>query len=641
MQLMGASLAVAGVSGCRYPEETIQPFVIRPEGRIPGESYSRATNFELAGRVYNLLISCVDGRPLKIEPNREHPSGVGTDAYSQASILGLYDPDRSRGDDGFLLKKGETRRLPADWPEFDDYATARIEESQRDGQGSSFAVLMSPTTSPSLVRMLSALKQRLPSATICRYDGVSSDTMRSATTLVFGKPARQSLALDQANVIVAIQADILGSDQGMLGNAASFAKRRNPLEGEMNRLYVIEGGFTSTGAAADSRLALRPSQMPAFLAELGRRVDELSGGASHDHSDEAEAFDNLTAGQRLERFLDVLAHDIVEAGEKAVIVVGEHLGADAVAAGIRMNQKIGSLGKSQKFTAIDDGEIGETVSLSALSQKMNGGEVKTLLILADNPVFTSPGDIDLGAAIRKVEHSIYVGHYDDETGVLCNWSVPLAHPLESWGDSVNDHGYYGVCQPQILPLLGGRSAIEILATMLGEKETDGAAIVRRTADAIGASSLSDRQWRQLLHDGFSTDLVVEGGELTVGGETKVLSNGGPSVGAEISTDDFEVIFMPADGIYDGRFANNGWLQEMPQSLTKLSWDNAAVMSPATAAALKIRHGNLVNLTVNDRKLGLPVYEMPGCAPASSPPQSVTAENAPAWWAATKPMASKS
>ena len=210
MQLMGASLAVAGVAGCRYPKEAIEPFVIRPEGRVPGESYSRATNFELAGRVYNLLISCVDGRPLKIEPNTEHPSEVGTDAFAQASILGLYDPDRSRGDEGFLLKKGEDRRYPADWQEFDAYAVARIKDSEGKGQGSGFAVLMSPTTSPSLLRMLSALKTRLPEATFCRYDGVNGDTMLEATKAVFGKPARQSLALDQADIIVTLQADILG-----------------------------------------------------------------------------------------------------------------------------------------------------------------------------------------------------------------------------------------------------------------------------------------------------------------------------------------------------------------------------------------------------------------------------------------------
>jgi molybdopterin-containing oxidoreductase family iron-sulfur binding subunit len=381
----------------------------------------------------------------------------------------------------------------------------------------------------------------------------------------------------------------------------------------MNRLYVVEGGYSSTGAAADSRLALRPSQMPAFLAELGRRVEKLSGGEQHDHSGEQDAFDQIDAGERLERFLDVLAHDIVEAGDKTVIVVGDHLGADAIVAGIQMNKKLGSYGKAQKFTALADADL-EPASISQLAAKITDGDVDTLLILGDNPVFTAPGDVDLGAAIGKVENAIYLGQYDDETGVACKWSLPLAHPLESWGDTVNDHGHYGVCQPQILPLLGGRSAIELLAVMLGERQADGESIVRRTADTLGGGSLSDRQWRQLLHDGYSDDLVLAAEELSVDGQPKEATADAPVADADVDKDAIEVIFMPADGLYDGRFANNGWLQEMPQSLTKLTWDNAAVMSPATAKALDLHHGLIVALRTGDSKVELPVYEMPGCAP---------------------------
>ncbi len=222
MQLMGASLAVVGASGCRYPVETIEPFVIRPEGRLPGESYSRATNIELAGRVYNLLVSCVDGRPLKIEPNSEHPAGGGTDAYSQASILGLYDPDRARSDDGFLLRQGESRRLPASWDDFDAVGRSLLKTAENNNGGAGFAVLMSPTSSPSIMRMLSAVKKRLPKATICRYDGVDGTAMSDATKTAFGKSAKQVLALDQADVIVAIQADILGNHKGMLSSGSRF-----------------------------------------------------------------------------------------------------------------------------------------------------------------------------------------------------------------------------------------------------------------------------------------------------------------------------------------------------------------------------------------------------------------------------------
>ncbi len=613
MQLMGASLALVGAAGCRYPEEEILPFVIRPEGRIPGETYSRATSFELAGRVYNLLVTNFDGRPLKIEPNDQHPAGSGTDVFSQASILGLYDPDRARGDEGFLLRRGEDRRMPVGWEEFENFSKSLVKTSAKDG-GAKFAVLMSPTSSPSTARMLTALKKKLPKASICRFDSVDGDAMAVATKEVFGKTAKPVYQLDQADVILTLQCDLLGNHKSMISAAKSFAKRRDPVAGEMNRLYVVEGGYSGTGASADTRLALRPSQMPAFLAELGRRVEELRGGAEHDHSGEVEkGFNELDPAERLEKFLDVAAHDIAEAGDKAVVVVGESLGAEAVAAGIRMNQKLGSLGKSIKFMPTVDAELGDTVTLKDLVAKMNAGDVDALLVLGDNPVFTVPGDLDLTGAISRVEHSIYLGEYDDETAFVCDWSLPQSHPLESWGDVIGDDGLYGVCQPQILPLLGGRATIEVLAAMLDEKEPDGMSIVRRTADEVAGAAVSDRKWRAMLHDGFDKDIAVAA-DLKATGEGKASDLPAPVADGDVDKDSLEVIFVPADGLYDGRFANNGWLQELPQSLTKMSWDNAAVMGPRTAAALGVKHELIVNLAVGDAKIQMPVYEMPGLAP---------------------------
>ncbi len=614
MQLMGASLALVGAAGCRYPEEEILPFVIRPEGRVPGETYSRATNFELAGRVYNLLITNFDGRPLKIEPNNQHPAGSGTDVFSQASILGLYDPDRARGDENFLLKREPDSREQVGWDEFESFGKALVKSAAAADGGSKFAVLMSPTNSPSTARMLAALKKKLPKSAFCRFDSIDGDAMTVATTELFGIPAKQVLALDEADVIVAIEADILGKHRTMISAAKSFAKRRDPVAGQMNRLYVVEGGYTGTGASADSRLAIRPSQMPAFLAELARRVDELSGGAKHDHADEGDKpFNEMTAEERLERFLDVAAHDIAEAGDKAVVIVGDALGADAVAAGIRMNQKLGSLGKSQKFMPTTDAELGKTVGLSELVAKINAGDIDSLLILGDNPVFTAPGDIDLAVAIGKVDHSVYLGEYDDETGFACEWSLPQSHPLESWGDCIGDDGHYGVCQPQILPLLGGRAGIEVLASMLDESEVDGARIVRRTAEGIAGSSMSDRQWRALLHDGYAEGMNVAA-DLKPSGTGKELTADKPVAASVVNTDEIEILFVAADGLYDGRFANNGWLQELPQSLTKMSWDNAAVMSPKTAAAIGVKHELVAALEIGDAKVQLPVYEMPGLAP---------------------------
>ncbi len=617
LQIMGASLAVAGATGCRYPEETIAPFVLRPEGRVPGETYSRATNLELAGRVYNLLVTCVDGRPLKIEPNTEHPSGLGTDAYVQASILGLFDPDRSRSDDGPILRRGDDekgRRVAADWDAFDKYGENLLRAAEGNGEGGMFAVVMEPTSSPSVLRMLSELRKRLPKATFVSFDGVHGDAMSEATKKAFGKPARQVLDLSSAKTIVAIQADILGSDPGFLSNARGFAMNRDSKD--MSRLYVVEGGYSATGVSSDARLALRPSEMPAFLSELSRRVDKLKGGETHDHGVDSQSFDEISAADRLERFIDTVAHDLADSNGDAVVVVGEHLGSDAIAAGIALNQKLGSLGKIQKFAAVADSGLGELTSLGELVEKINAGQIDSLLVLGGNPVFAGPSDLKLQAAISKVENTVYLGEYDDETAAVCGWSLPQSHPLESWGDVIGDDGLYGVCQPQIMPLLGGRSTVEVLAVMLGQRDAEGESIVRRTADSVAGKSLSEREWRELLHDGYSDAIKMSPEMLSETSGKAELVDAAPVAmdSSAIDQDDIEVLFTVADGIYDGRFANNGWLQEMPQSLTKLTWDNAAMMSPKTAATLKVKHGLMVAIRRGDSKVELPVYEIPGIAP---------------------------
>ncbi|MCM2370857.1 TAT-variant-translocated molybdopterin oxidoreductase [Aporhodopirellula aestuarii] len=622
MQLMGASLAMAGVAGCRYPEELISPFVVRPAGRIPGESYSSATNVEIAGDVYHLLMSCVDGRPTKVEPNAEHPAGAVAGTYAQASVLGLYDPDRLRGETGVPLRRDGKKRVESDWQSFNNYGAALVRSA---GKGERLAVLMGPTTSPTTLRMLSKLKSKLPAATICVYDPIHGDVVNEATTKVFGKPARQDFDFTDAKVIVSLQSDFIGNQNGSLTNAKSFAKARDPLAGDMSRLYVAEGGYTTTGVSADARLAIRPSQMPALLAELGRRVEKAKSGSLDKANlaveaviEEKQAYNEVGPQERLERFLDSAAADLAAAGDKGVVVVGETLGADMIAAGIDMNSKLGSLGSIQKFTPAPETALKNRVSLGELVGKMKRGQVDELLIFDTNVVFTAPGDIDFAEALAHVEHSIYLGMYDDETAVQCEWSLPMCHQFESWGDCVGRNGHYGVCQPQILPLLGGKTPAELLAVMLGEKVTDGEQLVRQTANSVTDSAISDRQWRKLLHDGFAEDLVVEAQALQPKSVSVELPAEGPQVSLDYEDesfrDTFEVIFTPAESLYDGRFANIGWLQELPQSVTKLTWDNAAIMSPRSARALGTKHGLMVALRRGETTVELPVFEIPGCAP---------------------------
>ncbi|EMI27128.1 TAT-variant-translocated molybdopterin oxidoreductase [Rhodopirellula europaea] len=624
MQIMGASLAMAGAAGCRYPEELIAPFALRPADRVPGETYQAATNFELAGEVQHLLITCVDGRPIKAEPNTTHPAGGGAGTYAQACVLGLYDPDRARGEAGVPIQfdKTEKRRIETDWDSFANYGQALLRSV---GDGQSVAVMMSPTTSPTTLRMIGELQKKLPAASVCVYDPIDGGLMNEATQRVFGKPAAQKFDFTEAEVIVSFQSDFLGSDAGSQNNSRTFAAKRDPMQeetkGEMSRLYVAEGGYTTTGAAADVRIAIRPSQMKAVLAELGRRVEKVKAGETlgeqydlENLPEDGAAYNEIDAAARLDRFLNAAAADLAAAGDKGLVVVGETLGADAIVAGIDMNSKLGSLSSIQTFRPIAGSELKNQISLKDAYGRINSGDLSTVLFVDTNVVHTAPGDLNFAKALERVEHSIYLGIYDDETAEKCGWSLPMSHPLESWGDCVGIDGHYGVCQPQIMPLLGGRSVAEVLALMLDQEVTDGEKLVRRTADSVSGSAISDRQWRKLLHDGFSEDVVVSAEEVSAGDVSVELPAELPEITLDVDQDDIEVVFTASEALYDGRFANNGWLQELPQALTKLVWDNAAVMSPRTAESLGIKHGLMVAIRRGDASVELPVYEMPGCAP---------------------------
>ncbi|MEM6363581.1 MAG: TAT-variant-translocated molybdopterin oxidoreductase [Planctomycetota bacterium] len=620
MQLMGASLAMAGAAGCRYPEELIVPFVIRPSDRVPGEWYQTATNFEVAGDICHALIGCVDGRPIKVEANREHPAGGQAGSYAQASILALYDPDRARGEEGVPLRSQDGRRVESSWEAFDEFASSLVRSS---GRGERFAIISPPTRSPTTIRMINRLQSQLPDARACVFNSIDGGLMTRTTEKVFGSSATPWLDLTTAKVIVALQSDFLGNAEGAMQCGGTFSTNRDPMKGDMSRLYVAEGSYTTTGTSADVRLAIRPSQIPALLAELSRRIEKLQGGQSPADSFSLEnlpgeglAYDELSAEDRLERFLNSAAADLAEAGEHGVVLVGDTLDVDTIAAGFDLNRRLGSLGPIQKVTPRADADFKNQTSLAELSNAMAGGELDTVLMLDTNLLHTAPADIDFATALSRVPHSIYLGLYDDETAAKCEWSLPMAHPLESWTDCVDVEGYYGVGQPQILPLLGGRTDGETIAAMLGESAT-GEQLVRRTADEVSDGGISDRQWRRLLHDGFSDDLIVKheplepvfAGKLTDEKPIATLDYDDPSF-----KDRFEVIFTPSESLYDGRFANNGWLQELPQSITKLTWDNAAMMGPNTAKALGIKHGLMIALTRGDTTVEVPVYEIPGCAP---------------------------
>lgn len=626
LKLMSASLALSGAAGCRYGPEQFAAFVVRPPSATPGIPKHYATNFQLAGRAVHLLVSNIDGRPIKIEGNPEHPmmrasepnslegkpryASAGTDVYSQACILNLYDPDRADR----VARRGEGGLQASSWEDFMVYATNHFQELVAD-QGESLAIIMAPSLSPAENMLVKSALERLPKSSVVQYESVDVSGLRQACAQAAGKPAELRLDLNDAMVICCLDSDLLGNDPNMLLYSRQFAKNRDPEPGKMNRLYSVESKYSVTGSTADSRLPIRSSQIGAFLVQLEKRVDELlSGSAASEIAEPDKAFDELGAEERLERMLEAMAQDLVLHKGKGVVSVGVQQPASVHLVALRLNQKLGNIGTTVLLMPERSALEGvESMSLANATEAMQSGKIKTAWVLGDNPVYTAPGDVPLGDALESLEHSIYFAEYEDETAVRCAWSVPLAHPLESWGDVLGLDGSYGLSQPQILPLLNGRSTVEILSLLQG-KDVAGEALVRAAASQLIGPSLSERRWKEALHNGFVAGVQASPLE-PVGSLEGELPTGTLDL-ESVENGDIEVVFSVSDVLYDGRFAKNVWLQELPQAITKLVWDNAALVSPATAEKLALKQGEEAVIRKGDRELVLPVFIMPGQAPGT-------------------------
>ncbi len=628
LKLMSASLALGGVAGCRYGPNEFAAFVVRPDEATPGRPKHYATNFELAGRAVHLLATNLDGRPIKIEGNPDHPvmrasepndisngksrfASAGTDVFSQGCILGLYDPDRVHG----VMRVSDGLAQPSSWQAFAEYAQDRLVQLQAN-QGESLAILMSPSLSPSLNRMVRQTVERLPKATVATYSSLDNAHQNAACTQAVGQPAELLLDLSAAKIICCLDSDLLGNDPGMALYARQFSKGRTPTAGKMNRLYAVESRHSLTGAAADSRLAVRSSQIGAFLARLEKRVDELlaDGSSTAAAKEEEAAFDQVPSAEQLQRFVDAMAEDLVKHKGQGLVSVGAHQPVDVQLAALRLNQKLENIGKSVQLRPSRTAIAGVTpINLAEFADTLTKGTIDTVWILGDNPAYTAPGDVKLAAALAGIEHSVYLAEFNDETAAVCKWNVGLAHPLECWGDVRGVDGSYGVGQPQILPLLEGKSPIEVLSLLNGQSES-GEEIVKATAGQVAGGQLAARQWRETLHSGYLTDVSTEPftDSLSVDGQ---LPEGKLDL-ESVTRGDLEVVFTISDTLYDGRFAKNVWMQELPQAMTKLVWDNAAIMSPRTAKTLNLRQAEIVRLERGGVVLELPVFIMPGQAHGS-------------------------
>lgn len=598
MQLMSASFALAGAAGCRWEEDKILPMTRQPEGVIPGVPQYYNTAMELGGVGVPLRVRSYDGRPIKVDGNPDHIDSHGASrAYDQGSLLGMYDPDRSVAP----AKFAGGAATEATWVEFKQFALKHFLELRQSG-GAGLAVLAESSSSKTRAYVQSRFKESFPQAQWFEYEAVNRDNARQGSQLAFGATYRTHFDLAKAQVVVTLDADPLASGAEALVTARGFSAARDPEAGHMNRLWAIESTLSPTGIQADHRLAIRATQVAAFAVALEVELSKALGQTATQTAPQAA----FLSDARVVKFLAALVKDLVANRGKSAVLIGDSQAPDVHALGHRINALLGNVGETVGYT-VDAGPSNLRGGLADLVSKI--GQVKTLLILDGNPVYTATGDVDFAGALAKVPTSIHLSLYRDETSRRSTWHLPLAHYLESWGDSQSVSGSRLVAQPLIAPLFDGMSVSEFLALVAREPVKDGADLVRRALN-VG----DDRVWAKIVHDGGlpGSELESTKPELRTAA-VKVAAEGLTGLGA---AEQLEVTFIPDSRIYDGRYANNGWLQESPEHQMKLTWDNAAFINPKTAEALGIKDCHFIKLTAGGRTIEIPALQAPGQAPGS-------------------------
>ena len=551
LKLMAASFALAGLTACGADsQEKIAPPVYQPEQQVPGLPLYYATALPLSGYARGVVVTSREGRPIKIEGNSQHPASLGaTDAFGQASILSLYDPDRAQA----VTNAGSIRS----WDAFLGTLTRELGARDRDG-GAGLRVLTETVTSPTLADQLRALLGRYPNARWHHYEPLNDDNARAGVRLAFDQEADPIYRFDKARVILALDADFLLTQPGHLAYSRQFADGRRVRAGrsDMNRFYVAEATPTITGAMADHRLPLRADEVPALARAIARSVGvDLGGGAAPDLSD-AQA-----------RWVAAVARDLAAHRGAGLVVAGEEQPPVVHALAAAINATLGNLGQTVGYldpvAVAPPGATGQRDSLRALTTDMAAGRVDTLIILGGNPVVTAPADLGFAAALDKVRLRIALGQYVDETAARCTWHIPETHPLEQWGDLRAYDGTATILQPLIAPLYNGKSAHELLAALLATPERGGHAIVRGYWQGRADGDFNTF-WRTALDRGIIPDTAAPTRTPPLRADFAARLPAPAAAPAGL-----ELVIRRDPTIWDGRFANNAWLQETPKPLTKL------------------------------------------------------------------------
>jgi Fe-S-cluster-containing dehydrogenase component/anaerobic selenocysteine-containing dehydrogenase len=593
LELAAASFAFAGVTGCtRQPAEKILPYVIPPENVTPGRPKYYATAIPFAGMAQGVIVESHLGRPTKVEGNPAHPASLGASSvHSQASVLDLYDPDRAT----VILNNGEQRS----WDEFRIALTNHLAPIQAKG-GTGLHILTGTVTSPVLGAQVQGVLKALPNAKWHQWDAAGPHSARAGAELAFGRPVNTYYRFDQADVVLSLDADFLSCGEPSTRYAHDFANRRTRGDRmEMNRLYVVESTMTATGGKADHRLPLQYAEIESFARNLASAVG-IAGVTGW-------------GGGRYSEWVKACAKDLSSHRGACVVIPGSHQSPAVHALAHAMNVQLGNVGKTVAYTdPLEQNPVDEVGAIRELAQVLNSGSVDLLLILGGNPAYDAPIDLGFPELLRRAKTSIYVSLHPNETADGCAWLVPESHALESWGDARAFDGTVSIMQPLIDPLYESHSHIEVLDLILNKPGRSGYDIVRAYWQAKSGSKDFESWWRKSVCDGVVENSALA--EITA----KLSENWAQSLQERSNQEGLEIVFRPDVYMYDGRFANNTWLQELPQPMTKLTWDNAVYLSPATAKKLGVSAQERVQLVLRGRSIEGSVWILPG-----QPDDSVT------------------
>jgi molybdopterin-containing oxidoreductase family iron-sulfur binding subunit len=579
LKLMGASMALAGLAGCtKQPDEPIYPYVKAPEDLILGKPNYFATAHPFVSGAVPLLVKTDQFRPIKIDGNPDHAYNAGSsDVFSQGALLDLYDPDRSQ----HVMFQGENR----EWGEFAQALRKKAVES-KDGTGIYF--LSTTITSPTLARQWKAVQASYPKAKLAQFDPAVAGTAASK-----GQNVQYSLA--GAEVIVSLDADFLSGAAfpGFHKLVREYAQRRKDPAKGMNRLYAIESTPTTTGFKAEHRLGLRASEIPAFAAELAKAVGVAGVNApAYAWKDDQK------------KFLAAVVKDLKANAGKSAVIGGEQQDPSVTALALAINNALGNVGKTVAVSSEPAIPLpgDQAADFKDLVAELNAGKVDLLVILNANPIYSAPVDLGFANAFNKAKVVAHLGSHYDETAHQAHWHIPAAHFLESWSDARAYDGTVSIVQPLIDPLYGGKTSHDVFQALLDEPQLSAYEAVRATWKATIKGDF-ETGWRKALHAGW-----IEGTEFDKSGAAKVEI---PRIPAPAAKDQIEIIFRPDPNVYDGRWANVGWLQELPKPVTDLSWDNAAIVSAATLAKLNLEEDDIVEISSGGGKVKAPVIVAPG------------------------------